>query len=141
VNYLVDTNVLSETVKPQPDCSVLRWFEAVADESLFLSALTLGEIQQGIDRLGQGRRQALLTDWLARRLPEWFEDRLLPITPGIARRWGSLNTATRNSIPVIDGLLAATAFVHDLCVVTRNTRDFGRIPGLMLLNPWQDLRS
>ena len=137
MNYLIDTNVLSETVKPQPAPVVLRWFEAVADDGLFLSALTLGEVQQEIDRLGQGRRHALLTDWLERRLPEWFEDRLLPVTPAIARRWGSLNTATRNSIPVIDGLLAATAFAHDLCVVTRNTRDFGRIPGLVVLNPWE----
>ena len=105
---------------------------------LYLSVLTLAEIQKGAEGLAPGKRRTLLTNWLEVDLQMRFAGRILPVTWAVADRWGSLAaTAKRNGIglPVIDGLLAATALVHDLTIVSRNTRDF-RVANIPVLNLW-----
>ncbi len=135
MNYLVDTNVLSELRKgARAHAGVRAWFDGVDDASLFTSALVLGELRRGVESIR--RRDTIaasaLDQWLA-RLMDQFADRVLPVDASIAERWGMLNVP--DPIPTVDGLLAATALVHGLTVVTRNARDMERT-GAALLNPF-----
>jgi hypothetical protein len=134
MSYLLDTNVVSEPLKPRPAREVEEWFRTVAPESLHLSVLSLGEIRSGIERLGAGKRQARLVHWLDAELTAWFGDRILVVDREIADRWGRL-LASHKQIDPVDALLAATALVHNLTMVTRNIQDFA-VPGLELVNPW-----
>ena len=137
--FLLDTNVISELVKPRPEASVTAWVEDTDESLLYLSVLTLGEIRRGIAALPQSRRRAILEAWLNKDLRSRFEDRILIIDQNVADRWGLLTAVARNSgiaLPVIDGLLAATALEHNLTLVTRDT---GQIPsmGVAVFNPWE----
>lgn len=136
--FLLDTNVISELVKPKPDQRLVRWIEETDESTLFLSVLTLGEIRNGVQRLRSGRRRASLESWLQGDLPSRFQDRILPVDAAIADRWGTLSAipaAKGKPVPVVDGLLAATAFHHNLTLVTRNASDVTGI-GVPTLNPW-----
>jgi predicted nucleic acid-binding protein len=137
--FLLDTNVISELVKPRPEANVTAWLECTDESLLHLSVLTLGEIRRGIAVLPQSRRRAVLEAWVEKDLRARFEDRILAIDHEVADRWGLLTAAARKSgivLPVIDGLLAATALEHNLTLVTRDT---GQIPsmGVAVFNPWQ----
>jgi toxin FitB len=138
--FLIDTNVISELVKPRPESNVIAWIEGTDESLLYLSVLTLGEIRRGIAVLPQSRRRATLEAWFDKDLKARFEDRILTIDQEVADRWGLLTAAARNSgtvLPVVDGLLAATALEHNLTLVTRDT---GQIPtmGVAVFNPWQN---
>ena len=137
-DFLLDTNVVSELVSPKPNDKVLRWIEQ-ADESIrFLSVLTLGEIRNGVERLRPGRRRGRLESWLLVDLPRRFQDRILPVTAAVADRWGTVSAiaaARGKPVPVVDGLLAATALHYNLALVTRNTSDVSGT-GVLTLNPW-----
>lgn len=136
MSYLIDTNVISELVRPKPSERVTRWFEGAPDAALHLSVLTLGEVRQGVERLAAGSRKEKLRVWLEQEVPAWFEDRLLPITGAIADRWGRLLVEVGRPVAAIDSLLAATALVHGLRLVTRNSADFN-FPGLDVVDPWK----
>ena len=136
--FLLDTNVISELVKPEPDTNVVRWIEETDESILFLSVITIGEIRNGIERLTPGKRRGRLESWLRIDLRARFRDRILPVDESIAERWGALSaiaTANGKPVPVIDGLLAATAVHHDLMLVTRNVQDVAGT-GVPTLNPW-----
>ena len=130
MSYLVDTNVLSELRRKQPDARVVAWMEQRPAQALYLSVLTLGEIRKGIERLQGDARQAALLDWLEVELPRFFWGRVLAVD-----RWGRLQGSAGHPLPAIDSLLAATALQHDLTLVTRNTADFDDL-GVRLVNPW-----
>jgi toxin FitB len=136
VSFLLDTNVVSEIARPRPERAVLAWFEAAADSQLHLSVLSLGEIRKGVDRLPAGARRTRLTTWLEGELPTWFGARLLPIDASVTDRWGRLLAASGRSLPAIDSLLAATALVHGLALVTRNVTGF-EIANLEVVDPWR----
>lgn len=136
MSYLLDTTVISEIARAKPNQRVLRWIEDVPDGALHLSVITVGEIRNGADRLGDPRLKEKLRLWLEQELPVWFEDRLLPITAGVTDRWGRLLADVGHTVPAIDSLLAATALYHGLRLVTRNEGDF-RFPGLEVVNPWR----
>jgi predicted nucleic acid-binding protein len=132
--FLLDTNVIAEVRKSDGDPGVHAWFESVADDSLFLSALVLGEIQRGI-RLVEPRDAMLagtLQEWLD-QLRSQYHDRLLPIDADVALVWGRLSAI--RSVPDVDGLLAATALHHGMTLVTRNVQDFDGL-GVTVLNPF-----
>ena len=136
MSYLLDTNVVSELRKPNRDRRVASWFEQVESSDLYLSVLVAGEVRQGIERLrrrGDADQASVFEQWLA-ELKEGFADRLLPISTVVAERWGQLNAV--KPLPVIDGLLAATAIEHDLTLVTREGRGLAS-SGARLLDPWQ----
>ena len=134
--YLIDTNVISEVAKGRRcDPRVADWYRRVRDDELFLSALVVGELRQGIERLRprNPRRAGALERWLEELLSS-FGDRVLPIDAKVAQNWGRMNA--RQTFPVIDSLLAATAEAHGLVLVTRNLRDIER-SGVRCLNPFE----
>ena len=138
MSFLLDTNVVSELIKPVPHRNVVRWIDSVQESLLYLSVLTMGEIRKGILSLLYGSRRARLESWLETDLRSRFENRMLPVDYAIATRWGAVAAqaaAAGKPVPVIDGLLAATALNHDLTLVTRNTADVAAT-GVRLLNPW-----
>lgn len=138
MKYLLDTGVISEPVSPRPDAGVARWMSEREDSSFYLSVITLGEIHKGIERLANGRRKRALLDWADETLFQRFEGRILIVDAEVASEWGRLQAKALNSgrpVPVVDSLLAATAIVHHLTVVTRNTADFETC-GVDIHNPW-----
>lgn len=139
MRYLLDTNVLSEPARPEPDPWVLEWLEDKSQIDLVISVLTLGEIEKGIEYLPSGRKRERLRAWLDIDLPRRFRDRILPVDERVARYWGRLSADGQRDgrpLPVIDGLLLATAAAYDLTFVTRNERDCAD-RSVPILNPWQ----
>ena len=134
MKYLLDTNILSETVRAKPDRGVKNWLQEVPSEALYISVLTMGEIRRGIEKLGDSKRKSHLITWLEHDLPKWFGSNVLPISLEVAERWGYI-TSTVHSLVAVDTLLAATALTHNLKMVTRNIKDF-KIPGLEIINPF-----
>ena len=121
--FLIDTNVISELVRPRPERRVADWLRGIEPPLLYLSVLTLGELRQGIAAHPDPVRRVRIEAWVEATLRPWFEDRILPIDMPVAERWGLLAGQARmggRPLPVIDGLLAATALQHDLTLVTRN---------------------
>ncbi len=136
--YLLDTCVLSELVKPAPDRGLIGWLEATDERRLYLSALTLGELAKGVARPASGERQRRLQTWLDEDLSRRFVGRILSVDRHVALRWGELQAQAERRgrpMPVIDALLAATAAVHALTVVTRNGGDMAE-SGVTTVNPW-----
>ncbi len=135
--FLLDTNVISELVRPRPEPRVKAWVAATDENLLYLSVLTLGEIRRGIASLKDASRRVALEAWLDSDLALRFAGRILPIDQGVADRWGRLaaQAGSRAPLPVIDGLLAATALHHNLTFVTRDTKDV-KATGVPLFNPW-----
>ena len=139
MSYLLDTNVVSELRKATGDDRVKAWFKTVAGHELFLSVLVVGEIRQGIERLRhRDPEQAQVYEIWLETLKRDYRERVLEISTDVAEAWGRLNAA--HTLPVIDGLLAATALVHNLILVTRNVSDVERT-GVTLLNPFTTGRT
>lgn len=137
MKYLLDTCALSELTKPKPAPSVLAWLEAADPDSLALSVLTLGELEQGVEALRPGKRKRELRGWLD-GLRESYADRVLEVTADIAVAWGRANAAISakgRTVPAIDGLIASTAMAHSLIVVTRNTKHMATM-GARALDVW-----
>ena len=140
MTWLIDTNVISE-IRKGPRChpSVASWWAAVEDRDLFLSALTLGEIRKGVEsvRLRDPVKAGALERWL-REVSDVFGARIIGVDPAVADAWGRMSAS--RSVPVIDALLAATAQVHDLVLVTRNTADVSGL-GVQTLNPFDEAQA
>lgn len=137
MSYLVDTNVLSELRRRNPNPGVVSWFARRPSTTLHISVLTLGEIRKGIESLADETRKLALLDWLETELPAYFGGRILPIDAPVADRWGRLIATAGRPLPAIDSLLAATALEHDLTLITRNLKDFAGLP-LQVISPWSD---
>lgn len=135
--YLIDTCALSEFTKPRPSPEVDRWFAAMPEGSDYVSVLTLGEIERGIARLASSKRRASLEAWFA-QLRSRLQQRTLDVDAPIALEWGRLSAraeARGHRVPSVDALIAATAIVHGLSVVTRNGSDIART-GAPIVDPW-----
>ena len=138
MSYLLDTCVISEFVAAQPSEKVISWLADLDPETVYLSVVTLGEIQKGIEKLPASKRKEALRTWLKDDLLVRFHDRLLPLETGEMLAWGTLISkveAKGKPMPLIDSLIAATALHHDLVVVTRDQDDFAP-SGARLFNPW-----
>jgi predicted nucleic acid-binding protein len=134
MTYLLDTNIISERQRPRPDPGVVDWLRATPGHHLYVSVLVVGELRRGIEALRRrdpGRAWAPQL-WL-RELVTTYNDRILPVSVAVAEQWGKLGVPDR--LPAVDALLAATARVHDLTIVTRNVKDFQRA-GVPILNPF-----
>lgn len=140
MNFLLDTNVVSEWTRPQPNPGLIGWLEEADEDRLFLSVITLAELRYGTERLAAGKKRARLEEWLDHELPQRFEDRVLAIDPATADACGKI-TAQRerlgHPLSAMDAFLASTAEVHGLTLITRNVSDFqGTVRSI--LNPWTE---
>jgi hypothetical protein len=138
VSFLLDTSVISELVKRSPHGPVLEWIDGQDETLLYLSVITIGELEKGIARLSASTRRNSLEAWVRRDLAARFGERLLPVDARTATRWGIIAGEAENRgkpLPVIDSLIAATALTHSFTVVTRNVEDFERC-GAACFNPW-----
>lgn len=135
MSYLIDTNVLSELRRRQPNAHVTQWMSERPANTLYLSVLTLGELRKGVEGLADERRKRRLLDWLEVELPAYFGGRIVSVDAAVADRWGRLLAQARRPVPAIDSLLAATALARGLTLVTRNLKDF-HYPDLQVLDPW-----
>ena len=133
--FLLDTNVISELIKPKPEPAVVQWIAITDEDLLFISVLTVGEIRKGIASYPHAARRAKLEAWLTGDLVVRFADRILPIDLAVAERWGRMAALAGRPLRVVDGLLAATAQHHDLTLVTRNLADVEGT-GVAVFNPW-----
>jgi toxin FitB len=138
VSFLLDTNVVSEWTKPRPNAGITEWLARVDEDEVFLSVVTFAELRHGIERLPAGERRRRLDEWLRSDLPLRFEERIVGVDGAIADEWGRV-VARRESrgrpISAMDALIAATAQVHGLTVVTRNVADF-QASVKSVLSPW-----
>ncbi len=138
MNFLLDTNVVSEWMKPRPNPGVITWLAEVDEDRVFLSALTIAEIRYGIDRMTAGNKRKRLDEWLNDELPLRFEGRILSIDPAIGDLSGRLiarSEAIGHRMEVMDAFIAATAEDRSLTVVTRNISHFQPLVQ-SVLNPW-----
>ena len=136
MSYLVDTNVLSELRKgPRCDPRVREWFDALPSDAVYLSVLVIGEMRRGVERIRRrdARGARALDTWLE-RVVRAHTDRILPIDQATAETWGRFDV--RQPVPVVDGLLAATALIHGLTLATRNIQDVART-GVTCVNPFE----
>lgn len=137
MSFLLDANVVSEWVKPQPNLAVIAWLDEVDEDRVFLSVITLTELRYGIARLSAGKKRRRLEDWLHEELALRFEGRILAIDPAVANACGELLASRQmmgRPLEIMDAYLAATAQVHGLALVTRNDSDFKGT--VRCVNPW-----
>jgi predicted nucleic acid-binding protein len=138
VSFLLDTNVVSEWTRPNPDPGVVEWLADVDEDRVFISVITFAELRHGVERLAPGKRRTQLDEWLREELPLRFERRILSVDEAVADACGAVvahRDAIGRPIQAMDALIAATAKVHRLTVVTRNIEDFQ--PSVDALNPWK----
>jgi predicted nucleic acid-binding protein len=139
MSYLLDTCVISEYSRRNPDLKVIRWIDGLDETGLFLSTITVGEIKKGIERLpADSRRKQALTIWLENGLLKRFSERIYPINVEVMLRWGLLYAGLEASgqvVSTMDSLIAATALSHGAVLVTRDEDHF-RPTGVEIINPW-----
>lgn len=141
MNFLLDTNVISELVKHTPHQPLVKWISDINSEKLYLSVISIGEIRKGIKGIQDPEKQEKISHWLETELPNYFENRILNIDIKVADRWGELQSKDKGyTLPAINGLIAATASVYNLKLVTRNKKDFIRAP-IEIINPWEESGS
>jgi predicted nucleic acid-binding protein len=138
MKYLLDTCVLSELIKKEPNQKVVKWVSQNEESDLFISVLTIGEIHKGIEKLSESKKKEKLHQWVNYDLKERFKSRIIDFDLETATVWGKTQAHSELSgkgMPAIDGQIVATGISYDLTVVTRNTKDM-EISGAALLNPW-----
>ena len=138
MRLLLDTNVLSEVTRPAPDARVLDWLDGLDEDRSFISVVSIAEIRRGVALMDEGRKREALAEWLARDLPQRFEQRILPVDEPVALAWGDLMGLAKRrgrGLSSMDGLIAATAIAQQLTLATRNTRNFEGF-GIELFDPW-----
>jgi predicted nucleic acid-binding protein len=137
MSFLLDTNAVSEWVRPRPNPGLIGWMESTDEDRVYVSVITLAELRYGAERLAAGARRRRLEEWLGQELPLRFEGRILPVDTNVAEAWGktvSRSHAAGRPIGAMDAFLAATAEFHHLTLVTRNISDFQVHKAV--LNPW-----
>jgi len=138
VSFLLDTNVVSEWVNPRPNPGVAAWLADVDEDRVFISVVTLAELRYGVECMDDGVRRRRIDEWLQHQLPQRFEGRILWVDDAVADVWGRMVAHRKGlgrRIEPVDAFIAATALVHDLTLVTRNTADF-KASVKALINPW-----
>lgn len=138
MKYLLDTCLVSELVKREPNQKVVDWLDERDEQNLFLSVLTMGELQKGISKLPDSNRKETLQRWIEHDLTDRFAGRILSVNLGTVLAWGRLQGEAEQkgvTLPVMDSLIAATATAHGLTVITRNIKDLERCSA-KVYNPW-----
>lgn len=138
MNYLLDTCLISELAKSEPNTKVVQWVLSENETHFYISVLTFGELQKGIEKLPRSKKKEKLRIWIEDELKNRFQNRIIGIDMGVSLLWGKIQCLAEKKgkpMPAIDALIAATGIVHDLTVVTRNVTDMAQ-SGVKLLNPW-----
>lgn len=139
MKYLLDTCIVSELIKKNPDHKVAAWIAGKEENNLFLSVLTFGEIHKGIEKMPTSKKKTRLHNWVEIELRERFKNRIIDFNLEVATIWGKIQALSEmqgKAMPTIDGQIAATGLAYSLTIVTRNTSDM-QISGVELYNPWE----
>ena len=140
MNFLLDTNLVSEWTKPRPNLGVVRWLADADEDRVFISVVTIAELRHGVERLAIGRRRKRLNEWIEGELLFRFDERILPIDAATADAWGRIvahREGLGRPIGTMDAFIAATAQVHKLTLATRNQTDF-QASVAAVVNPWSE---
>ena len=140
MNYLLDTCLISELAKSKPDKKVVDWVLSENETNFYVSVLTFGELQKGVEKLPESKKKEELRIWIEDELKDRFQNRIIGIDMRVSILWGKIQCFAEKKgkpMPAIDSLIAATGIAHDLTVVTRNVTDMEQ-SGVKLLNPWLD---
>lgn len=140
MSYLIDTCCISELIKKKPHPNVVKWFAEHDELSMYLSIITFGELRKGIEKLPDSTKKKELNRWIVEDLNQRFKNRVLNIQMEEVNKWGEILAIAEKDgkpLPAVDALIAATALVHDLTVITRNTKDMAG-SGVEVMNPWHD---
>ena len=136
MKYLLDTNVISELQKPECNQRVRAFTDEIPWEDMYISAISVGELCYGMEKLPAGKKKHELLIWLYTKVPEWFYGRVISLDTEVLLEWGKIRAKVHRTLPVIDTMIASAAIAHHMVLVTRNTVDFKDIEGINLLNPW-----
>ena len=137
MKYLLDTNIISEMQKLQCNPKVKLFIDEIPPEDMFICSVSMGELWYGIEKLPAGKKKHNLTIWFHTKLPQWFDGRIICLDTDTMTTWGRIRARTGRTIPAIDSLIASAAICHHMTLVTRNTKDFKDIEGIILFNPWE----
>ncbi|MES2204363.1 MAG: type II toxin-antitoxin system VapC family toxin [Pseudomonadota bacterium] len=137
MNYLIDTNIILELVKPKPNAQVVTFISTLPPTDIYISTLIWGELYKGIETLMPSKKKTQLYSWLNNDLAAWFKNQILVVDVAVAERWAHLLIAAKRSLPVVDSLIAATALQHNAILLTRNKKDF-KYPELRVINPFEE---
>lgn len=137
MKYLLDTNVISEMQKSQCNQNVKLFTDTLNWEDMYLSAITIGELYYGVEKLPAGKKKHELSIWLYTKIPQWFNGHIVDIDMEVMMEWSKIRAGSERILPVVDTLIAASAITHHMFLVTRNVRDFEDIDGINILNPWE----
>ena len=124
MKYLLDTNVLSELQKPKGNQEVKNCIQIIPLNNLYISTITIGEICYGVEKMPVCKKKHELLIWLYMDIPQWFENRIIPVGNELALEWGKMRARTKRTLPVADSQIAAAALLHNMTLVTRNTKNF-----------------
>lgn len=135
MKYLFDTNILSELKKAKPEKKVIEFVKSIDNSDIFISCITIGEIKRGIEICKDKDKAKDLNKWLENYLISEFEERIIDVDKNIMLRWSKIHSKIKD-LPIFDSLIAATCLERELCLVTRNIKDFVKIADLKIINPW-----
>jgi len=137
MKYLLDTNVISETFKPDYNHNVRSFIEIIDWRDLYIPAITIGELNYGVEKLPHGRKKHELSIWLYTSILKRFDGRIISLDSEVFIEWGKLCARVKRTLSFNDSVIAACAIAHNMFLVTRNIKDFDDIDGINLLNPWE----
>ena len=137
MKYILDTNVISEIRKPNCNENVKSFMETIKWEDTYLSAITIGELCYCIEKLPSGKKKHDLSVWLYSKIFENFKRRIIKIESEVMLEWGRICAKTDRTLTVEDSIIASSAIVHHMFLVTRNVKDFDSIEGINIINPWE----
>lgn len=138
MKFLLDTCVVSALRRPRENAAVVDWISGVDESDLYLSVITIGELEKGVSRLPEGKKKSVVSDWVRHAVTNRFGSRVLAVDAAVAARWGELlglREKKGKPMPILDAFIAATALTADCTIATRNTKDFAEC-GVRLLDPW-----
>jgi toxin FitB len=138
MNYILDTCVISELIKKDPDKNVIKWISGIDENALFITSITVGEIIKGIERLKDGKRKDDLIGWINTDLKERFKNRIISFDTESATVWGKVQASTEmkgKPLPAIDGIIASIGIANNMIISTRNIYDM-KESGAVLYDPW-----
>lgn len=136
MNYLLDTNVISETFKPKYNENVKTFMDKIPLKDQYLTSISMGEISKGVEKRSVDKRKHDLYIWLYKTIPERFKGRIVSIDTEVMYIWGRICNEAGRTLPMLDSIIAAAALTYNMILVTRNVKYFEGIPGLGIINPW-----